>query len=35
MYKAGKKVIEIDPINFICFVNGKDYLADVRTALGK
>jgi P2 family phage contractile tail tube protein len=35
MYKAGKKLIEIDPVNFICIVNGVDYLADVRSALGK
>ena len=26
---------EIDPLNFICYVNGTDYLADVKTALGK
>ncbi|MBQ0067557.1 MAG: phage major tail tube protein [Phascolarctobacterium sp.] len=35
MYMAGKKVTEIDPLNFICIINGKDYLADVRKALGK
>lgn len=34
-YIDGKKVQEIDPANFICFINGKDYLADVRKALGK
>lgn len=34
-YIDGKKVREIDPLNFICFVDGKDYLKDVRTALGK
>lgn len=27
--------IEIDPINMICIINGKDYLAKVRKALGK
>lgn len=35
MYMAGKKVTEVDPLNFICMINGKDYLADVRKALGK
>ncbi len=34
-YIDGSKVREIDPLNFICLVNGKDYLAEVRTALGK
>lgn len=34
-YIDGKKVLEIDPMNFICFVDGVDYLADVRTAIGK
>lgn len=27
--------IEIDPINFICIIDGVDYLAEVRKALGK
>lgn len=31
----GKKTLEIDILNFIYFVNGIDYLADVRKALGK
>lgn len=31
----GEKMQEIDPLNFICYVNGTDYLADVKTALGK
>lgn len=31
----GSKVTEIDPLNFICIINGKDYLKDVRKALGK
>ena len=31
----GKKVREIDPMNFIYVVDGVDYLADVRKALGK
>ena len=30
----GKKVREVDQLNFICYVNGTDYLADVRKALG-
>lgn len=34
-YIDGEKVLEIDPLNYIYFVNGKDYLADVREALGK
>ena len=31
----GKKVRELDPANFICTVDGVDYLAPVRKALGK
>ena len=31
----GKTVTEIDPLNFICIINGTDYLAEVRKALGK
>ncbi len=31
----GVKTLEIDILNFIYFVNGTDYLADVRKALGK
>lgn len=34
-YIDGAKVREIDPLNFICVVNGVDYLADVRKAIGK
>lgn len=34
-YIDGKKVREIDPLNFICLIDGTDYLADVRKALGK
>ena len=34
-YIDGKKMLEIDPLNYIYYVNGKDYLADVRKALGK
>lgn len=35
MYRNGKKETEIDPVNFICMINGVDYLAEVRKALGK
>lgn len=35
MYVDGEKVTELDPLNFICVINGKDYLAEVRRALGK
>ena len=34
-YIDGVKKLEIDILNFIYFVNGTDYLADVRKALGK
>lgn len=34
-YIDGKKKMEIDIVNFIYYVNGKDYLAEVRKALGK
>ena len=34
-YIDGAKVREIDPLNFICVVNGVDYLAHVRKAIGK
>lgn len=34
-YRDGQKVWEIDPVNYICNVNGVDYFADVRKALGK
>ena len=34
-YIDGKKALEIDPLNYIYFVNGKDYLKEVRKALGK
>ena len=30
----GKVIYEIDPINFICIINGKDYAADIRRNLG-
>lgn len=35
IYIDGKKKFEIDQLNFIYYVDGKDYLADVRKALGK
>jgi len=31
----GKTVLEIDPLNYICKINGTDYLKDVKSALGK
>ena len=34
-YIDGTKKTEIDPENFICIIGSKDYLADVRKALGK
>lgn len=34
-YRDGKKVLELDPIAYICYVHGKDYLKAVRTAMGK
>jgi len=35
MYIDGKKVTEVDPLNFKCTINGVDYLKPVRRALGK
>lgn len=35
LWKNGQKQIEVDPINFIYIMNGKDYLEEVRRALGK
>ena len=34
-YINGKKVLEVDPLNYIYEVNEVDYLAEVRRALGK
>ena len=34
-YIDGKKVMELDPLNYIAYVNGRDYLSPVRSALGK
>lgn len=33
-YVNGEKILEIDPMNYICVINGVDYLADTRAALG-
>jgi len=30
----GKVIYEIDPINHVCIINGKDYAADIRRNLG-
>lgn len=30
----GSKVVEIDKYNYICYINGTDYLKEVRQALG-
>lgn len=35
IYRNGKKEVELDPMNFICYINGRDYLKEVRKALGK
>ena len=34
-YKDGKKLWELDPHNYICIIDGVDYMAQVRKALGK
>ena len=34
-YKDGKQLWEIDPHNYICVIDGVDYMAPVRKALGK
>ena len=34
-YIDGKKVLEVDPTNYIFIMYGKDYLEDIRKALGK
>ena len=33
-YVDGKKTIELDPLGYICMINGVDYLADIRKAMG-
>ena len=35
IYIDGARKLEIDPLNFIFYINGTDYLASVRKALGK
>lgn len=35
LFINGEKLIEIDILNYIHFINGTDYLEDVRKALGK
>ena len=34
-YKDGKQLWEIDKRNMKCVINGVDYMAEVRKALGK
>lgn len=34
-YKRGKLLWEIDPFNYKCTINGIDYMAEVRRALGR
>lgn len=34
-YRGGKQVLDIEPYNYKCVVNGVDYLASVRKALGR
>lgn len=35
VYIDGKLVTEIDQLNYVCMIDGVDYLASVRAALGK
>lgn len=34
-YKDGKTLWEIDPYNYVCVIDGVDYMAEIRKALGK
>ncbi len=34
-YLDGRKLWEVDPFNYICTIDGVDYMAPVREALGK
>lgn len=34
-YIDGKKEVELDPMNYICYIDGTDYLENVRKALGR
>lgn len=33
-YRDGVKVLELDPFNYICYIDGNDYSKQVREALG-
>ena len=33
--RDGAKIMELDPINYICFINETDYATKIRTAMGK
>jgi P2 family phage contractile tail tube protein len=35
VFSEGVKILELDPLNNKCFVNGTDYAAPVRKAIGK
>ncbi|MBO7404521.1 MAG: phage major tail tube protein, partial [Clostridia bacterium] len=35
IYENGEKVAEFDPLNGKCLIDGVDYLAPVKAALGK
>jgi len=34
VFLAGRAKVEIDPLNFVCVIDGVDYLATTRSALG-
>lgn len=34
VFVDGKAYLEVDPLNYICLIDGVDYLADVRSGLG-
>jgi P2 family phage contractile tail tube protein len=34
-FRNGERMLELDPLNDVCFMNGVDYLEPVRKALGK
>lgn len=34
-YRNGVKELEIDPGNYICYMDGRDYGEEIRTALGR
>ena len=33
-YRGGQRAIEIDPAGYVCYINGVDYLEDVRSTMG-